>query len=152
MKLAESNKPPGTHIFLSRIFHTGDLRSGQSRDLTGYKPIEGYWNCSFWTINNIIRTRTDKYFCHALLACLPTLFLHCWHCATSQMMSQGSFWVIRFVNNIRYTNRPPLAVRQGHWPPPVVRRGHWSPLVVWRCHWPPPVLRRGHWWWGGVMK
>ena len=67
---------PGKLTFcISQIFSAGHLRSGQSRDLAHYKSREDNEIVHFTTYMLYSELRHICY-CHTLLWCPPTLFLH----------------------------------------------------------------------------
>ena len=41
----QNSKPPGTHFWISWIFHAGHLSPGQPLDLAHKKPTTEHWNC-----------------------------------------------------------------------------------------------------------
>ena len=76
--------PGYLHFVYLQIFHAGHLRSGQSRDLTHYKPMGNYWNCSFCNINDIFRTQTHQMIFKCTADMSPSLILaFCLFCVTS---------------------------------------------------------------------
>ena len=94
---------PGVLTFcISRTFHAGHLRSGQSRDHAHlYKHIlmGGYWNCSLCNISDIIRTQTHQ----ILLSCpagMSPYLIFLFFCVTLQLTSHGSLWVISVFSSI----------------------------------------------------